>query len=97
MNHPGQRMFTMCAPVILESENKVFALGSGGSSRIASAMIQVIGNIIDEQPISTAVSTSRLHPYCINNSLHEVLMEPFSTSKLSRIRTRKPKCKSICL
>ena len=56
MKHPGERMFTMCAPVILESEDTVFSLGSGGSSRIPSAMIQVINRIINHQSITDAVN-----------------------------------------
>ena len=90
MKHHGERMFTMCAPVILESENTIFSLGSGGSSRIPSAMIQVINRIINNQSVSDAVNSSRIHPYCTNNLLHEILLEPLRNSEIKQITDDNP-------
>ncbi len=36
---PGQRLMTMCSPTVASHAGGVFALGSGGSSRIRSALV----------------------------------------------------------
>ena len=58
-----QRMTSMMAPglVILE-DGKRIALGSGGSNRIRSALLQVLSNLIDyDMIVEDAVNAPRIH------------------------------------
>jgi gamma-glutamyltranspeptidase / glutathione hydrolase len=57
------RISSMMAPTILLSGNQPeIVLGSGGSNRIRTAILQVISNLIDFQmPIETAVNAPRIH------------------------------------
>ena len=59
---PGTRLTSMMAPTIVLDKRKAWlALGSGGSSRIRSAILQVLIQMIDyNRKISKAV----LHPRC---------------------------------
>ncbi len=43
----GRRLVTMCCPTLLASAERVFALGSGGSSRIRSAVLHGIVYLVD--------------------------------------------------
>lgn len=60
---PGVRVASMMAPSILLSEDRVrLVLGSGGSKRIRSAIVQVISNVVDFGfAPSAAVEAPRLH------------------------------------
>jgi len=60
---PGIRISSMMSPTIVMYRDKPeIVLGSGGSKRIRSAILQVILNIIDhEMPVSAAVNTPRVH------------------------------------
>ena len=62
---PGIRISSMMSPSILVSvrDRKVkLALGSGGSKRIRTAMIQVISNVVDfRMDIEKAVNSPRIH------------------------------------
>lgn len=60
---PGTRLQTMMSPaLVLRDQQPLLALGSGGSTRIRSAIVQVISHIIDYQlPLSEAVEHPRLH------------------------------------
>jgi gamma-glutamyltranspeptidase/glutathione hydrolase len=60
---PGRRLATMMTPVlVLRQGTPLLALGSGGSNRIRSAILQVISNIIDfELSLGEAVDAPRLH------------------------------------
>ena len=49
MQNPGQRIITMYAPVILQSPSQVYALGTGGSSRIPGASHSSDQSIMDNQ------------------------------------------------
>jgi gamma-glutamyltranspeptidase/glutathione hydrolase len=59
----GQRLMTMMSPVlILRQDRPVLAVGSGGSNRLRSAIMQVISNFIDFQlPLNEAVDAPRIH------------------------------------
>jgi gamma-glutamyltranspeptidase/glutathione hydrolase len=60
---PGMRVASMMAPSLLLAGDRVrLVLGSGGSKRIRSAMVQVIGNVVDFgfDP-RAAVEAPRLH------------------------------------
>ncbi len=59
----NQRMSSMMSPTIILKDGKPqLALGSGGSNRIRTAILQVISNIVDFQmPLAKAVEASRLH------------------------------------
>ncbi len=60
---PGQRVSSMMVPTIVLKDGKVKAvLGSGGSKRIKTAVLQVLLNIIDfNMPLKEAVEKSRIH------------------------------------
>jgi gamma-glutamyltranspeptidase/glutathione hydrolase len=60
---PGRRMPSMMAPtVVLCDERPELVIGSGGSNRIRSALLQTIVNVVDrEMEIEQAVYAPRLH------------------------------------
>lgn len=60
---PGQRMSSMMAPtILLEAGRPQLVLGSGGSNRIRTAILQVISNVLDFQmDIQQAVRQPRIH------------------------------------
>ncbi len=61
---PGQRMPSMMAPtVVLAADGTAeLAIGSAGSNRIRSAILQVIVNLIDHRnPVQAAVNAPRFH------------------------------------
>jgi gamma-glutamyltranspeptidase/glutathione hydrolase len=60
---PGTRVASMMAPTILNApDGSVVALGSGGSERIRSALLQVIVNLVDRQmSVGDAVAAPRVH------------------------------------
>jgi gamma-glutamyltranspeptidase/glutathione hydrolase len=60
---PGTRMASMMAPTIAEAgSGRVAALGSGGSNRIRSAVLQVVLHLVDrERGAQDAVEAPRLH------------------------------------
>ncbi len=59
----GQRIPTMMAPVIvLERGQPRLVVGSGGSIRIRSAILQTLSNLLDyELPLDDAVNAARVH------------------------------------
>ncbi|HSH02629.1 MAG TPA: gamma-glutamyltransferase [Anaerolineae bacterium] len=59
----GQRISTMMAPTIVLQGGKVrLVVGSGGSERIRSAILQVLSNLLDfEMSLDDAVNTNRVH------------------------------------
>ena len=59
----NQRMSSMMAPTMILSEGKPqLVLGSGGSNRIRTAILQVISNILDfGMPLADAVEAPRIH------------------------------------
>ncbi len=44
---PGERLYTMCCPTLLERGGEICSLGTGGSSRIRSAVLQGISFLVD--------------------------------------------------
>lgn len=58
-----RRMASMMAPtLVLEPDGTEVALGSGGSNRIRSAILQVLSNLLDTRlPLDEAVERPRLH------------------------------------
>lgn len=70
---PDVRLSSMMAPAILQTEEGgTIALGSGGSNRIRSAILQVIVNLLDHgMSLEEAVQQPRLH---LENGL--LSMEP---------------------
>jgi gamma-glutamyltranspeptidase/glutathione hydrolase len=69
-HEPGTRISSMMAPTIVMKRDKPeIVLGSGGSKRIRSAILQVILNIVDHGlPVFDAVNAPRVH--CDNDLLH---------------------------
>ncbi|MEZ5478018.1 MAG: gamma-glutamyltransferase [Thiolinea sp.] len=70
LNHGGfhqwqtdQRMTSMMAPaIVLCADGREIAIGSGGSNRIRSAILQVLSQLIDHQlPVEQAVAAPRIH------------------------------------
>jgi len=61
--HEGTRMASMMAPTLaFLADGAVAALGSGGSNRIRTAILQVLSNLIDfAQPAGDAVTAPRIH------------------------------------
>ena len=59
----NRRMSSMMAPtMILKDDKPQLALGSGGSNRIRTAVLQVISNIVDfGMPLKLAVESPRIH------------------------------------
>ncbi len=57
------RISSMMSPtIVLKNNQPEIALGSGGSNRIRTAILQVISNIIDFQmPVDAAVNSPRIH------------------------------------
>jgi gamma-glutamyltranspeptidase/glutathione hydrolase len=60
---PGMRMSSMMSPtIVMKGDAPEIVLGSGGSKRIRSAVLQVILNILDfSLEVSEAVNASRVH------------------------------------
>ncbi|MEZ4580751.1 MAG: gamma-glutamyltransferase [Caldilineaceae bacterium] len=60
---PGGRLVTMMTPVIVAQDGQpVLAVGSGGSNRIRSAILQVLSNVLDfGLPLDDAVNAPRVH------------------------------------
>jgi gamma-glutamyltranspeptidase/glutathione hydrolase len=59
---PGQRLMTMCSPALVVGEGQVVALGSGGSSRIRSALVHGVAYLVDHDlPPEEAVRVPRCH------------------------------------
>lgn len=60
---PGMRMSSMMSPtIVMKGELPEIVLGSGGSKRIRSAILQVILNILDHSmEVEEAVNASRVH------------------------------------
>lgn len=60
---PGESLPTMMSPsIVLKDGVPVMTVGSGGSSRIRSAMVQVISNVLDfGMPLDAAVTAPRVH------------------------------------
>ncbi|MEO1590537.1 MAG: gamma-glutamyltransferase [Cyanobacteria bacterium J06632_22] len=60
---PNQRISSMMAPtMVLQQGQPELVLGSGGSNRIRTAILQVISNLIDfNLPLTAAVTAPRIH------------------------------------
>ncbi len=67
---PNQRISSMMAPtMVLRDGCPYLVLGSGGSNRIRTAILQVISNLVDfHMPLETAVAAPRIH--WENNTFH---------------------------
>jgi gamma-glutamyltranspeptidase/glutathione hydrolase len=60
---PGRRVSSMMLPTMIMKDGKVdCVLGSGGSKRIRTAILQTVINVVDlEYPLEQAVESSRIH------------------------------------
>lgn len=60
---PGSWMSTMMSPTIVVSgQTPCFALGSGGSNRIRSALLQALLNLLTyRRPLDEAINAARMH------------------------------------
>jgi gamma-glutamyltranspeptidase / glutathione hydrolase len=85
---PGKRPLSSMTPtIVLKDGRPVLITGSPGGSRIISAVLQVIVNVIDfHLPVDHAVSAPRLHHQWQPD---EVVVEPgFAPELLDALRTR---------
>jgi gamma-glutamyltranspeptidase/glutathione hydrolase len=59
----GERIGSMMAPtLVLHRDRPVLALGSGGSNRLRTAILQVLLNVLDDHlPLDAAVAAPRIH------------------------------------
>ncbi len=60
---PNRRMSSMMAPsLVTTTDGRRIALGSGGSNRIRTAILQVISRLIDQNmPLEAALTSPRIH------------------------------------
>lgn len=58
---PDTRVASMMAPTLLTIGERRFALGSGGSNRIRSAILQTIERLVDGMAVRDAVDAPRIH------------------------------------
>jgi gamma-glutamyltranspeptidase/glutathione hydrolase len=60
---PGARLSSMMAPtMVLQGGQTRLVVGSGGASRLRSAIVQVLSNVLDWQmPLADAVQAPRIH------------------------------------
>ncbi|HEX3860044.1 MAG TPA: gamma-glutamyltransferase [Pseudolabrys sp.] len=85
---PGKRPLSSMTPTIVLKDGKPFLItGSPGGSRIISAVLQVIVNVLDfHMPVAAAVSAPRLHHQWQPD---EVIVEPgFDTRTLDALTAR---------
>lgn len=88
---PGRRLSSMVSPtLILGADGLRLAMGSGGSNRIRTAMLQVLLNLIDfRMPTKKAVESPRIH---FENGLLSI--EPgFRSAELDRLEKEFPQRK----
>ena len=59
----NQRMTSMMAPtLVISPQGQMISLGSGGSNRLRTAILQVLVNIIDfDMPLYDAINSPRIH------------------------------------
>lgn len=81
---PGKRMSTMMSPTIVVTDDRpCFALGSGGSNRIRSAILQTLLNLlVYRQPLDEAVNAPRLHIEGRKLWFEDVALEPRTSAVL---------------
>ncbi len=85
---PGRRPLSSMAPTIVLKDGKPFLVtGSPGGSRIITAVLQIISNVIDfKMPIAQAVSAPRLHQQW---QPEDVFVEPgFDPALLAALQAR---------
>ncbi len=67
----GHRMTSMMSPTIVSEDGEVrLAIGSAGSSRIRSAILQVVSNILDfDMDVKSAIDAPRIHTEAAGSSV----------------------------
>jgi len=83
----ASRLASMMSPLIAqEGDGSLLALGSGGSNRIRSAIMQVLVNILDfKLPLAAAVQAQRLHLEGDRLSIEAGFDEPALTALRQKI------------
>lgn len=81
---PGSRMSTMMSPtIVLADDRPCLALGSGGSNRIRSAILQTLLNLlVYRRPLEEAVNAPRLHIEGRKLWFEDVSLDPSTTAVL---------------
>ena len=84
---PGKRPLSSMSPTILLKDGKPFLVtGSPGGSRIITAVLQIILNVIDHRmTLADAMSAPRLHHQSLPDSIQ---LEPggFESAVIARLR-----------
>jgi gamma-glutamyltranspeptidase/glutathione hydrolase len=87
-SEPGERVFSMMAPSLLLKDGHVqLVIGSGGSKRIRTAIIQVLSQMIDfNRPLQQAVDAPRLYldEHCLQ------VEAGFAESAVMAVKTKLP-------
>ncbi|MGB0640276.1 MAG: gamma-glutamyltransferase [Myxococcota bacterium] len=85
----GKRLLTMCCPTILEMpDGTIIAMGSGGSSRIPTAVLHGIIYLVDHhKDVESAVRAPRTH---IDYGAVHIESEGRTNQTLSKLRERFP-------
>jgi gamma-glutamyltranspeptidase/glutathione hydrolase len=81
---PGRRMSSMMSPTLLLAPDGAWtALGSGGSNRIRTAILQVACNLMDQgMPLDEAVDAPRIHVEKCGTVSYEDRFGPAATAQL---------------
>ncbi|MGB0721772.1 MAG: gamma-glutamyltransferase [Gammaproteobacteria bacterium] len=80
---PAVRVSSMMAPSLLSANDRLVALGSGGSNRIRTAIIQTLSNLVDfGMPPEDAIGQPRIH-----TERGRISIEPgFADASVDRLR-----------
>jgi gamma-glutamyltranspeptidase/glutathione hydrolase len=83
---PGKRPLSSMTPTIVLKDGKVVLVtGSPGGSRIISAVLQVVVNVIDyDMPVAAAVASPRLHHQWLPDELR--LERGFNADAVAQLR-----------
>jgi len=77
---PGTRVASMMAPSLLDlPDGSVVALGSGGSERIRSALLQTVVRLVHGDPLAEAVGGPRFHFDGITSQLEPGVADSVAT------------------
>ena len=92
---PGKRPLSSMTPTIVLKDGKPFLItGSPGGSRIITAVLQIVVNVIDRgMDIARAVSAPRVHNQWMPD---QVYVEPALRGRAGRARCRRAATKSCC-
>ena len=93
-----RRLSSMMSPTVLwRPDGRILALGSGGSKRIRTALLQVLSNIADfDMNVTAAVAAPRLHHEgdTLDFEFGQKVADGFDEDVIKRLRAEFPKHKA---